>query len=77
MLAPLLRNDDILHAGKQRLAFAQAQPKRFHRQFPSLYCQHLLALFGAIRVDTYDLDPDTHDQRLRVCANAFNRALVS
>jgi hypothetical protein len=61
MLLHLLRDHEILHSCQQSLAFAQIQTQRFHRQFPSLDCQHLPALFGAVRIYAYDLNPDTHD----------------
>ncbi|MBV9081251.1 MAG: hypothetical protein JOZ62_01145 [Acidobacteriaceae bacterium] len=31
-----------------------------YRQLPSLDCQHLAALFGAVRVYANHFDPDTH-----------------
>jgi hypothetical protein len=57
----LLRDHHLLHTCQQSLAFAQIQAQRFHGQFPAFDCQHLPALFGAVRVYAYHLDSDTHD----------------
>ncbi|MBC7928910.1 MAG: hypothetical protein H7039_24970 [Bryobacteraceae bacterium] len=77
MFVYLLRDYEILYAGQQRLSLSQVHTQCFHRQLPSLHDQHVPTLFRAVRFYAYDLDPDTNDWNLRLCANAFNRVLAS
>ena len=62
----LVRNNDVLNTGQQHLSLVYTQAQRFHRQLRTLDCQHLAALFAAVGVYAYHLDPDTHDRNLRL-----------
>jgi hypothetical protein len=78
ILANLLRDHKVLHAFEQSLALPQAHAEGLHRQFLTIDCQHLPALFVSVGTYAYHLDAHLHARNLqRCCIKRFNRSLAS